>query len=82
LTWLLDRYPEFRSVPAGEARVSGQIAFAYAAQGERKQAMRWAAHTVRRNPAEARAYLAMTVASGAIGADTVLRQLHRVGRGI
>ena len=30
LTWLLDRYPEFASVPEGEARILGQIAFATA----------------------------------------------------
>ena len=28
LTWLLERYPEFATVPAGEARVAGQVAFA------------------------------------------------------
>jgi glycosyltransferase involved in cell wall biosynthesis len=82
LTWLLERYPEFADVPAGEARVTGQIAFACAAQGDRSQAFRWARHTLRRNPSEPRAYLAMGVASGAVRADTVMRQLHRRGRGI
>ena len=33
LTWLLERYPEFESVPKGSARVRGQIAFAHAALG-------------------------------------------------
>ena len=33
LSWLLGRYPEFRSEPAGFARVAGQIAFAAAATG-------------------------------------------------
>lgn len=82
LTWLLERYPEFRDVPAGEARVTGQIAFASAAQGERGQAWRWARRTLRRNPSEPRAYLAIGVASGAVKADAVMRQLHRRGRGI
>ena len=36
LPWLLDRYPEFAEVPAGEARVLGQIAFATAADHERR----------------------------------------------
>jgi hypothetical protein len=82
LEWLLDRYPEFQRVPSGEARVSGQIAFASAAQGKRSDAMRWVGHTLRRNPTEPRAYLALTVASGAVSADTVLKRLHAVGKGI
>ena len=82
LIWLLDRYPEFRDVPAGEARVAGQIAFAAAANGERREALRWAGRTLRRNPTEARAYLAMGVASGLVSADTVMRRLHNLGRGL
>jgi len=82
LTWLLDTYPEFASVPAGKARVSGQVAFARAAGGQRRLAVRWAGRTVRRNPLEPRAYLALAVASGAVKSDTIVRQLHSRGRGI
>jgi glycosyltransferase involved in cell wall biosynthesis len=82
LEWLLERYPEFRDVPAGEARVSGQIAFAAAAQGRRRDAWRWAGRTIRRNPTEARAYLALGVATKLVKPDTVLRRLHNSGRGI
>jgi glycosyltransferase involved in cell wall biosynthesis len=82
LTWLLERYPEFAKVPAGKARISGQVAFATAAGGDRKKAVRWAGRTVRRNPLEPRAYLALAVASGALKPDTVIRQLHARGRGI
>jgi glycosyltransferase involved in cell wall biosynthesis len=82
LEWLLERYPEFRQVPAGEARVSGQIAFASAALGRRREAVRWAKQALRRNPAEPRAYLALAVASGAVSADTVLKRLHAVGKGL
>lgn len=82
LQWLLERYPEFASQPAGEARVTGQIAFAQAASGNRRGALRWARRTLARNPREPRAYLALAVASRALRADTVLRTLHRRGRGI
>jgi glycosyltransferase involved in cell wall biosynthesis len=82
LTWLLDRYPEFRTVPRGHARVAGQVAFAEAASGHRVAAVRWATRTLRSNPREPRAYLALTVATGAVKADQVLRQLHRRGRGL
>ena len=82
LPWLLDRYPEFATVPAGEARVLGQIAFATAADHERAEAVRWAWKSIRRRPLEPRAYLAVGVASGLLSPDWVLRQLHRSGRGI
>jgi glycosyltransferase involved in cell wall biosynthesis len=82
LQWLLGRYPEFATVPAGEARVAGQIAFAQAAMGNRRDAMRWARRTLARNPREPRAYLALAVASRAVHPDRVLRTLHKRGRGI
>jgi glycosyltransferase involved in cell wall biosynthesis len=82
LSWLLEHYPEFQDEPHGQARVTGQIAFAEAALGARRSAARWAGRTIRRNPREPRAYLALAVASGALRADSVLRQLHRRGHGI
>ncbi|QGN49361.1 glycosyltransferase [Micromonospora sp. WMMD558] len=82
LQWLLERYPEFGTQPAGEARVTGQIAFARAASGDRQGALRWARRTIRRNPREPRAYLALAVAGRVVRADAVLRTLHKRGRGI
>ena len=82
LTWLLERYPEFDTVPHGKARVLGQIAFAHAARGSRAQAARCAVRTARLNPREGRAYLALAVAGGAVAPDRVLRALHKRGRGI
>lgn len=82
LQWLLTRYPEFGTEPAGEARVAGQIAFARAASGDRRGALRWARRTLARNPREPRAYLALAVAGRVVRADAVLRALHRRGRGI
>ncbi|PZF99961.1 glycosyltransferase family 2 protein [Micromonospora deserti] len=82
LQWLLERYPEFGTQPAGEARVAGQIAFARAASGDPRGAVRWAGRTIRRNPREPRAYLALAVAGRVVRADSVLRTLHKRGRGI
>ncbi|MDP9240686.1 MAG: glycosyltransferase [Actinomycetota bacterium] len=82
LSWLLDHYPEFETVPHGQARVSGQIAFASAAAGDRRGAVRWAGRTLRSNPREARGYLALAVASGALSADRVMRQLQKHGKGL
>ncbi|MEV0460537.1 glycosyltransferase family 2 protein [Catellatospora methionotrophica] len=82
LEWLLERYPEFEGAPRGHARITGQIAFAQAAGGHRKDAMRWVKKTIRHSPREARSYLALAVATRLVSADTVLRRLHQRGRGI
>jgi glycosyltransferase involved in cell wall biosynthesis len=82
LSWLLERYPEFRSEPRGYARVAGQIAFAHAARGDRRAAASWAARTARANVREGRAYLALAVATGLVTPQRVLTTLHRRGRGI
>jgi glycosyltransferase involved in cell wall biosynthesis len=82
LTWLLDRYPEFAEQPKGLARITGQIAFAYAASGRRREGWKWALRTVRHNPREARAYLAMAVATRVVSADRIVTALNRRGRGI
>jgi Glycosyl transferase family 2 len=82
LTWLLETYPEFSTVPAGEARVAGQVAFAQAAMGHRREALGWVGRTVRHNPLEPRGYLALAVASGVVKPDAIIRRLHDRGRGI
>ena len=79
---LLASYPDFYSEPAGAARLSGQIAFAAAAPGHRRQALRGAARTARLRPAEPRAVLALAVASKAVTGERVVRELNARGRGI
>jgi glycosyltransferase involved in cell wall biosynthesis len=79
---LLDSYPEFYGEPAGAARLTGQIAFAEAALGHRKLALRWAAKTARLRPTEPRAVLALAVASKAVTGERVVRALNARGRGI
>ncbi|WP_415079153.1 glycosyltransferase family 2 protein [Microbacterium sp.] len=82
LTWLLRRYPEFEASRRGSARVRGQIAFAHAAMGNRRRAVRWAASSWRRNPLELRAPLTVAVAVGLVRPDRVMEFLHNRGRGI
>ncbi len=79
---LLGSYPDFYSEPVGAARLTGQIAFAEAALGHRKQALTWAARTARLRPTEPRAVLALAVASGAVTGERVVRALNSRGRGI
>jgi len=80
--WMLERHPDIARDPVGGARVFGQLAFAHAALGQRRQAVRWAVRTVRTRPAEPRAYLALAVASGAVTARRVQDVLHRRGHGV
>jgi glycosyltransferase involved in cell wall biosynthesis len=82
LPWLLEKYPEFRTVPAGYARIAGQIAFAAAASGKRTMALKWCWSAARANPRELRPYIALGVASGLVKPDSVVRWLHRTGRGM
>jgi UDP-N-acetylglucosamine transferase subunit ALG13/GT2 family glycosyltransferase len=81
LRWLLDHYPEFRLVPRGYARVSGQIAFAEASAGRRGPALRWIGRTLRHRPTEGRAALALLVVCG-VPPAWILRLLHLRGRGL
>jgi hypothetical protein len=82
LTWLLERYPEFRAVPRGHARILGQIAFATAAQGERGAAVGHALRAMRASVREPRAYLALAVATRLLSADRVLAVLQRRGQSV
>jgi glycosyltransferase involved in cell wall biosynthesis len=80
-TWMLERHPDVERSPKGSARVYGQIAFAYAASGQRRTAMVWAGRAIRRRWREPRAYLALAATAG-VPAETILRTLHKRGKGV
>lgn len=82
LKWMLDRHPDIRRSRIGSARVYGQLAFAYACLGRRREAGRWALRALRQNWHERRVPFALAVASGAVSGGTVLRVLHQRGHGI
>jgi glycosyltransferase involved in cell wall biosynthesis len=80
--YLLAKHPDFASEPAGLARITGQISIALAAAGKRAGARRWARETLRLDPVQPRAYLALLVAAGVVRAETVLRLANACGRGV
>jgi len=82
LTYLMEKYPEFQQEQRGLARISGQIAFAYAALGQRVQSRQWTAKCLSLNPLDIRGYLAVLVNSGLIRSEVVLRLVNLLGRGI
>ncbi len=82
LTYLLAKHPSFLSYRRGFARIKGQIAFADAARGHRREAVAAAGVTIKHNPGERRAYLALLVAARVIDAGTIVRIANERGRGI
>lgn len=82
LDYLVAKHPQFEADPRALARIRGQQAFGYAALGERGMALGRAWQSIRLNPAERRAYVAMPVALGLIRPERVMAALHRRGRGI
>ncbi|NUO99102.1 MAG: glycosyltransferase family 2 protein [Nonomuraea sp.] len=82
LEWMLARHPDLTADPRGAARIYGQLAFAYAALGRRREAARWALRTFRTRPGEPRTPIALAVAARIIPAQTVLTLLHKRGHGI
>lgn len=79
--WILERHPDITTSRIGHARVLGQIAFAHAALGERRAALRVVAQALRVRWREPRAYLAALAACG-VPAKLILAVLHRRGRGV
>lgn len=82
LDHLVAAHPELATAPAGLARIEGQQAFAQASMGDRRAAVTTARRALGRDRRQARAWLALLVASGAVRSEWVLRALQAGGRGI
>ncbi|MDQ1104574.1 glycosyltransferase family 2 protein [Nocardioides zeae] len=81
LATLLGAFPEFAASPRGRARISGQIAFAHAAAGERAEARTWMRRAWSDNRREPRLALTALVLAG-VTPDRIQDALHARGRGI
>lgn len=80
--YMLAKHPEFGDDRRAEARMRGQIAFALAALGERKEAGREILRVIGRWPIEKRWPVAVAVALRLVSADRALELAHKTGRGI
>lgn len=82
LDQLLERHPDFDTVPEGLARLKGQRAIALAASGRRREALRECLSAFRLNWREKRTPLALAISLSLLSPDYILRQASKRGRGI
>ncbi|MCU1546797.1 MAG: glycosyl transferase family 2 [Homoserinimonas sp.] len=82
LSYLLQKHPEFTRTPIGTSRIEGQVAFALAALGRRRQARSWATSALRHNRGQLRAYAAYAISTGVLPASWLVRTVNRRGRGL
>lgn len=82
LSHVLDSFPEFDTDRVGRARIRGQVAFALAAQGRRRQALRWAGSAWRDDPCQLRTYGAVAVAGGLVRPESLLAKVNARGKGL
>lgn len=80
--YMLAKHPEFGDHRKGEARIRGQIAFALAALGRRREAFAEIGRVLRTWPLEKRWPVAAVVALKVVSADRALEFAHKFGRGI
>ena len=81
-TALIEKHPDLLIDRRNGARIYGQLAFASAAAGQRRNSLRWAGRAIARRPVEVRPYLAALIATGLLRPTTVLRLAQRFGRGV
>lgn len=80
--WMLDNHPDMAAHRSGASRLMGQIAFAHASNGNRREAWRWAGRSLRRNPLQWRSWTSLGVAIFPKSSEFVLGALHKWGRGV
>lgn len=82
LEYLLENHPGFLEDDRAHSRLASQIAFSRAANGERATARRWAKRSLRHNPRNVKAWLALGIALRLLPAQGVIRVVQRMGKGI
>ncbi|MDQ1529937.1 MAG: hypothetical protein QOE37_42 [Microbacteriaceae bacterium] len=82
LSYLLGKFPEFAGTPRGTARIAGQVAFAHAALGRRREAAAWATRAIRNDRRQLRAYAALAITARLAPAPLLVDLVNRRGRGL
>jgi glycosyltransferase involved in cell wall biosynthesis len=82
LEYLMGKHPELGASHKGLAHVAGQIAFAHAASGARRQSFSWSMRAMRAYPFEVRPYLALAVSGNLMKPAWIADGLRWAGRGM
>jgi glycosyltransferase involved in cell wall biosynthesis len=82
LEYLLKMHPEVKVSRPGHARILGQIAFAKASLGQRRDALRWVGRSMYRYPLAPQAGLALFLLVFRTDTRVLLRSARSVGRGL
>lgn len=82
IDYLIDKHEVFRADPRALARLYGRRAFALAAMGESRRALKDAWRTFRLSPGEKRSYVTLPVALRLVPATRMLDMAHKRGYGI
>ena len=82
IDYLVAKHPAFSTDRRALARLYGRQAFALAASGRRRSALKTSLRSLRMFPGEQRGYLAGLAASGLVSPERMLEAAHRRGRGI
>jgi glycosyltransferase involved in cell wall biosynthesis len=82
LQYLLETHPGFRRHRKAHGRIASQIGFARAAAGERRAALRWVRESLRADPTQVKAWLALGISLRLLSAAWVVRVVQRMGKGI
>lgn len=80
--WMLKHHPDMAAHRKGSARLKGQLAFAYASDRKRREALRWAGRSLYGDPFQWRAWVSLGVAIVPSSSELVMATLHRWGRGV
>lgn len=80
--WMLEHHPEIGHDPIGAGLAHGKIAFGHAMLGHPRESLNAARTTLRANPREPRAYLAILVACRLLSGQWIVDQLNKRGHGI
>ncbi|WP_422116318.1 glycosyltransferase family 2 protein [Brachybacterium sp. UNK5269] len=82
LSYLLTKHPDLLDDARNAARMSGQVAFAYAAAGKSAAARTWTRRTLGHRPTEPRAWLALLTMTHLLSPQFTISTLNKRGRGI
>lgn len=82
LEYLCRAHPGFRRDRRAYGRIAAQIAFARAAGGDRSAARAWVARSVRRDPRQVKAWLALAISLRLVSVAWIVAVVQRLGKGI